>query len=113
MAVGLCWNIFKPRLRQKRKRHCSLRQLLAYGGTLRYSVAFYASDGIGTSNLEPQVLIRGGRTRKQVIYVDAPAPENGVRQEQEVGMKEVTECSFHIHLSWELCSACNETMKFL
>ncbi|KAL1287376.1 LAMA1 [Ovibos moschatus] len=63
-------------------------QLLAYGGTLRYSVAFYASDGIGTSNLEPQVLIKGGRTRKQVIYVDAPAPENGVRQEQEVGMKE-------------------------
>ncbi|OWK01707.1 hypothetical protein Celaphus_00017703, partial [Cervus elaphus hippelaphus] len=62
--------------------------LLAYGGTLRYSVAFYASDGIGTSNLEPQVLIKGGRTRKQVIYVDAPAPENGVRQEQEVGMKE-------------------------
>uniref|UniRef100_A0A8C2S9K1 Laminin subunit alpha 1 n=1 Tax=Capra hircus TaxID=9925 RepID=A0A8C2S9K1_CAPHI len=64
-------------------------QLLAYGGTLRYCVAFYASDGIGTSNLEPQVLIKGGRTRKQVIYVDAPAPENGVRQEQEVGMKEV------------------------
>ncbi|XDC67068.1 hypothetical protein R6Z07M_018250 [Ovis aries] len=63
-------------------------QLLAYGGTLRYRVAFYASDGIGTSNLEPQVLIRGGRTRKQIIYVDAPAPENGVRQEQEVGMKE-------------------------
>uniref|UniRef100_A0A4W2BS50 Basement membrane-specific heparan sulfate proteoglycan core protein n=1 Tax=Bos indicus x Bos taurus TaxID=30522 RepID=A0A4W2BS50_BOBOX len=63
-------------------------QLLAYGGTLRYSVAFYASDGIGTSNLEPQVLVKGGRTRKQVIYVDAPAPENGVRQEQEVGMTE-------------------------
>lgn len=40
-----------------------------------------------------QVLIRGGRTRKQIIYVDAPAPENGVRQEQEVGMKEVTERS--------------------
>lgn len=76
----------------------SFRQLLAYGGTLRYSVAFYASDGIGTSNLEPQVLIKGGRTRKQVIYVDAPAPENGVRQEQEVGMKEVSEHSFHITL---------------
>ncbi|XP_058532986.1 laminin subunit alpha-1 isoform X2 [Ochotona princeps] len=63
-------------------------QLLAYGGKLKYSVAFYSSDGIGTSNLEPQVLIKGGRTRKQVIYMDAPAPENGVRQQQEVEMKE-------------------------
>ncbi|XP_024619438.1 laminin subunit alpha-1 [Neophocaena asiaeorientalis asiaeorientalis] len=63
-------------------------QLMAYGSKLRYSVAFYSSSGIGTSNLEPQVLIKGGRTRKQVIYVDAPAPKNGLRQEQEVGMKE-------------------------
>uniref|UniRef100_A0A8C0WJM2 Laminin subunit alpha-2 n=1 Tax=Castor canadensis TaxID=51338 RepID=A0A8C0WJM2_CASCN len=63
-------------------------QLLAYGGKLRYSVAFYSSDGIGTSNYEPQVLIKGGRTRKQVIYMDAPAPDNGVRKDQEVGMKE-------------------------
>ncbi|XP_012581228.1 PREDICTED: laminin subunit alpha-1 [Condylura cristata] len=63
-------------------------QLTAYGGTLRYSVAFYSSNGIGTFNLEPQVLIRGGRTRKQVIYMDMPPPENGVWQEQEVGMKE-------------------------
>ncbi|XP_039701762.1 laminin subunit alpha-1 isoform X1 [Pteropus medius] len=63
-------------------------QLMAYGGKLKYNVAFYSSDGMGTFNLEPQVLIKGGRTRKQVIYMDAPAPENGVRQEQEVGMKE-------------------------
>ncbi|XP_006868776.1 PREDICTED: laminin subunit alpha-1 [Chrysochloris asiatica] len=63
-------------------------QLMAYGGKLRYSMAFYSLDGIGTSNFEPQVLIKGGRTRKQVIYMDAPAPENGARQEQEVGMKE-------------------------
>ncbi|XP_012413663.1 laminin subunit alpha-1 [Trichechus manatus latirostris] len=64
-------------------------QLLAYGGKLRYSVAFYSVDGVGTSNFEPQVLIRGGRARKQVIYMDASAPDNGVRQQQEVGMKEV------------------------
>uniref|UniRef100_A0A671ETU2 Basement membrane-specific heparan sulfate proteoglycan core protein n=1 Tax=Rhinolophus ferrumequinum TaxID=59479 RepID=A0A671ETU2_RHIFE len=63
-------------------------QLMAYGGKLKYSVAFYSSNGMGTFNLEPQVLIKGGQTRKQVIYMDAPAPENGVRQEQEVGMKE-------------------------
>lgn len=68
---------------------------MAYGGKLKYSVAFYSSNGVGTFNLEPQVLIKGGRTRKQVIYVDAPAPENGVRQEQEVGMKEVTRCFLH------------------
>ncbi|XP_026264666.2 laminin subunit alpha-1 [Urocitellus parryii] len=63
-------------------------QLLAYGGKLKYTMAFYSSDGIGTSNYEPQILIKGGRTRKQVIYMDAPAPENGVRQDQEVEMKE-------------------------
>ncbi|MBZ3888985.1 Laminin subunit alpha-1 [Sciurus carolinensis] len=63
-------------------------QLLAYGGKLKYSMAFYSSDGIGTSNYEPQILIRGGRTRKQVIYMDVPAPENGVRRDQEVDMKE-------------------------
>ncbi|KAM6217502.1 laminin subunit alpha-1 [Rhynchocyon petersi] len=63
-------------------------QLMAYGGILRYSVAFYSVDGVGTSNFEPQVLIKGGRARKQVIYMDVPAPENGVRQEQEVEMKE-------------------------
>ncbi|XP_004635889.1 laminin subunit alpha-1 [Octodon degus] len=63
-------------------------QLLAYGGRLRFSVAFYASAGPGTFHLEPQVLIRGGRSRKQVIYADAPAPANGVWQHQEVGMKE-------------------------
>lgn len=69
---------------------------MAYGGKLKYNVAFYSSNGMGTFNLEPQVLIKGGRTRKQVIYMDAPAPENGVRQEQEVGMKEVTVHSFHL-----------------
>ncbi|XP_036906226.1 laminin subunit alpha-1 isoform X2 [Sturnira hondurensis] len=63
-------------------------QLMAYGGKLKYTVAFYSTNGVGTFNLEPQVLIRGGRTRKQVIYMDAPAPENGVRQEQAVEMKE-------------------------
>lgn len=72
---------------------------MAYGGKLKYSVAFYSSSGVGTVNLEPQVLIRGGRTRKQVIYMDAPAPENRVRQEQEVEMKEVIMCSFHISLA--------------
>lgn len=69
---------------------------MAYGGKLKYSVAFYSFNGMGTFNLEPQVLIKGGQTRKQVIYMDAPAPENGVRQEQEVGMKEVTMRFFHI-----------------
>ncbi|XP_055466158.1 laminin subunit alpha-1 [Psammomys obesus] len=63
-------------------------QLLAYGGKLRYSVAFYSTHGTGTSNYEPQVLLKGGRARKQVIYMDAPAPENGVRQDYQVEMKE-------------------------
>ncbi|XP_060056690.1 laminin subunit alpha-1 [Erinaceus europaeus] len=63
-------------------------QLMAYGGKLKYNIAFYSASGIGTFNLEPQVIIRGGRTRKQVLYMDAPTPENGVRQEQEVEMRE-------------------------
>ncbi|XP_037662104.1 laminin subunit alpha-1 isoform X2 [Choloepus didactylus] len=63
-------------------------QLMAYGGKLKYSVSFYSSDGLGTSNFEPQVLIKGGWSRKHVIYMDAPAPENGAREEREVEMKE-------------------------
>ncbi|XP_051046860.1 laminin subunit alpha-1 [Phodopus roborovskii] len=63
-------------------------QLLAYGGKLRYNVAFYSTHGTGTSNYEPQVLLKGGRGRKHVIYMDAPAPENGVRQDYEVQMRE-------------------------
>ncbi|XP_058033280.1 laminin subunit alpha-1 [Ahaetulla prasina] len=65
-------------------------QLMAYGGKLKYSVAFYALDGLGTANLEPQLLIKGGRPRKQVIYVDVPAPENGLRQNEEILMMENT-----------------------
>uniref|UniRef100_A0A8C6Y3U8 Laminin subunit alpha-1 n=1 Tax=Naja naja TaxID=35670 RepID=A0A8C6Y3U8_NAJNA len=65
-------------------------QLMSYGGKLKYSVAFYALDGLGTANLEPQVLIKGGRPRKQVIYVDVPAPENGLRQDEEILMMENT-----------------------
>ncbi|XP_038603188.1 laminin subunit alpha-1 [Tachyglossus aculeatus] len=63
-------------------------QLMAYGGKLKYSVAFYALYGTGTSNFEPQILIKGGHTSKLVIYVDLPAPENGVRMEHEIDMKE-------------------------
>lgn len=71
---------------------------MAYGGKLKYSVAFYSSSGTGTFNLEPQVLIKGGWVRKHVIYVDASAPENGVRQEQEVVMREVIMRSFPVSL---------------
>ncbi|XP_019328886.1 PREDICTED: laminin subunit alpha-1 [Aptenodytes forsteri] len=63
-------------------------QLIAYGGKLRYTVAFYALDGFGTSNFEPQILMKGGHTSKLVIYVDIPSPENGVRTDKEVEMKE-------------------------
>lgn len=64
---------------------------MAYGGKLRYTVAFYALDGFGTSNFEPQILMKGGRTSKLVIYVDVPPPENGVRTDKEVEMKEVSQ----------------------
>lgn len=64
---------------------------MAYGGKLRYTVAFYALDGFGTSNFEPQILMKGGHTSKLVIYVDIPSPENGVRTDKEVEMKEVSQ----------------------
>uniref|UniRef100_A0A8C8SLQ1 Laminin subunit alpha-2 n=1 Tax=Pelusios castaneus TaxID=367368 RepID=A0A8C8SLQ1_9SAUR len=63
-------------------------QLMAYGGKLKYSVAFYALDGFGTANFEPQILIKGGHISKLVIYVDIAAPQNGIRSEEEVEMKE-------------------------
>ncbi|NWU95491.1 LAMA1 protein, partial [Upupa epops] len=65
-----------------------LNQLLAYGGKLSYTLAFYALGGFGTSNFEPQILMKGGHSSKLVIYVDIPSPDNGVRTEQEVEMKE-------------------------
>ncbi|KAJ8374971.1 hypothetical protein SKAU_G00055510 [Synaphobranchus kaupii] len=63
-------------------------KLLSYGGKLRYAVAFFALDGTGLVNFEPQVLIRGGHLRKVVIYLDMPTPENGVKTSQEVPLIE-------------------------
>ncbi|XP_033914651.3 laminin subunit alpha-1-like [Acipenser ruthenus] len=63
-------------------------KLLAYGGKLRYTAAFYALEGSGISNFEPQLLIKGGRTSKLNIYRDVPAPDNGVETSQEIDLKE-------------------------
>ncbi|XP_056099529.1 laminin subunit alpha-1 [Rhinichthys klamathensis goyatoka] len=63
-------------------------KLLSYGGSLSFTIAFFALDGVGLANHEPQVLMRGGHLRKLVIYTDAPAPQNGVRTEQEVPLTE-------------------------
>ncbi|KAL0156028.1 hypothetical protein M9458_047274, partial [Cirrhinus mrigala] len=62
--------------------------MLSYGGSLSYTVAFSAVDGVGLANHEPQVLMRGGHLRKLVIYTDLTAPENGVRTRQEVPLTE-------------------------
>ncbi|XDV48183.1 hypothetical protein PO909_017644 [Leuciscus waleckii] len=63
-------------------------KLLSYGGRLSFTIAFFALDGVGLANHEPQVLMRGGHLRKLVIYTDAPAPLNGVSTEQEVPLTE-------------------------
>uniref|UniRef100_H2ZS58 Laminin subunit alpha-1 n=1 Tax=Latimeria chalumnae TaxID=7897 RepID=H2ZS58_LATCH len=63
-------------------------KLLAYGGKLRYAVAFYAFHGLGSSNFEPQILMKGGRTSKLVLYSDVPPPDNGVKDLQQVELKE-------------------------
>ncbi|XP_070709007.1 laminin subunit alpha-1 [Pempheris klunzingeri] len=63
-------------------------QLLSYGGLLSYIITFYAEDGSGLSNQEPQVLMRGGAMRKLVIYTDMVAPGNGVRTQHDIRMTE-------------------------
>ncbi|XP_065805141.1 laminin subunit alpha-1 [Labrus bergylta] len=63
-------------------------QLLSYGGLLSYIITFYAEDGSGMSNQEPQVMIRGGTLRKLVIYTDIVAPGNGIRTQHDIMMTE-------------------------
>ncbi|KAM9337101.1 laminin subunit alpha-1 [Symphorus nematophorus] len=63
-------------------------QLLSYGGLLSYIVTFYAEDGSGLTNQEPQVLIRGGTLRKLVIYTDMVAPGNGIRTRHDIRLTE-------------------------
>ncbi|XP_071026114.1 laminin subunit alpha-1-like isoform X2 [Oncorhynchus clarkii lewisi] len=69
-------------------KHYQGNKLLSYGGNLSYVVAFYAMDGAGLANYEPQVLMRGGHLGKQVIYIDMPAPDNGVTTRQDVPLTE-------------------------
>uniref|UniRef100_A0A673Z2H1 Laminin, alpha 1 n=1 Tax=Salmo trutta TaxID=8032 RepID=A0A673Z2H1_SALTR len=69
-------------------KHYQGNKLLSYGGKLSYVVAFYAMDGAGLANYEPQVLMRGGHLGKQVIYIDMPAPDNGVTTRQDVPLTE-------------------------
>lgn len=52
-------------------------------------VAFYALDGAGLANYEPQVLMRGGHLGKKVIYIDMPAPDNRVKTRQDIPLTEV------------------------
>ncbi|KAG2458346.1 LAMA1 protein, partial [Polypterus senegalus] len=63
-------------------------KLLSYGGKLKYTLAFYALEGSGIYDFEPQVLIKGGRVGKLVIYHDLPPPENRVRTPQEIDLME-------------------------
>ncbi|KAM6953824.1 laminin subunit alpha-1 [Aplochiton taeniatus] len=63
-------------------------QLLSYGGRLAYWLAFYAEDGLGLANQEPQVLMRGGTLRRLVIYTDMVAPDNGVRTRHSIPLTE-------------------------
>ncbi|KAK5850322.1 hypothetical protein PBY51_014581 [Eleginops maclovinus] len=67
---------------------CQGPQLMLYGGILSYVITFYAEDGSGLSNQEPQLLMRGGAMRKLVIYTDMVAPGNGVRTPHAIRMTE-------------------------
>ncbi|XP_067834515.1 laminin subunit alpha-1 isoform X2 [Heptranchias perlo] len=63
-------------------------KLLAYGGKLRYAVAFYAHDGSGNLNLEPQILLKGGRSSKMVICRIIPTPANGQQSGHAIDLTE-------------------------
>ncbi|XP_056439932.1 laminin subunit alpha-1 [Gadus chalcogrammus] len=63
-------------------------KLLSYGGLLSYEVVFYADNGVGLANQEPQILIRGGTLKKLVIYRDMVAPSNGIRTRHDIPMTE-------------------------
>ncbi|KAM9826836.1 laminin subunit alpha-1 [Neosynchiropus ocellatus] len=63
-------------------------QLLSYGGLLSYDIVFYAEDGSGLTNQEPQILIKGGTLRKLVIYTDVVAPQNGIKTQHEIRLTE-------------------------
>uniref|UniRef100_A0A3Q3JQJ1 Laminin, alpha 1 n=1 Tax=Monopterus albus TaxID=43700 RepID=A0A3Q3JQJ1_MONAL len=69
--------------------HHSQSPLMSYGGLLSYIITFYAEDGLGLSNQEPQVLMRGGSLRELVIYTDMVAPSIGVRTQHDIRMTEV------------------------
>lgn len=56
---------------------------------MSYAITFYAEDGTGLSNQEPQVMIRGGTLKKMVIYTDMVAPSNGITTKHEIRMTEV------------------------
>uniref|UniRef100_A0A8C5AUH5 Laminin subunit alpha 1 n=1 Tax=Gadus morhua TaxID=8049 RepID=A0A8C5AUH5_GADMO len=63
-------------------------KLLSYGGLLSYEVVFYADNGVGLANQEPQILMRGGALKKLVIYRDMVAPSNGIRTRHDIPMTE-------------------------
>ncbi|XP_072235081.1 laminin subunit alpha-1 [Leuresthes tenuis] len=63
-------------------------QLLSYGGMLSYIITFYAEDGSGLSNQEPQVLMSGGTLRNHIIYTDMTAPNNGVMTQHNIRLTE-------------------------
>uniref|UniRef100_A0A4W3J388 Laminin A chain n=1 Tax=Callorhinchus milii TaxID=7868 RepID=A0A4W3J388_CALMI len=63
-------------------------KLLAYGGTLRYAMAYYALEGSGSLNLEPQILLKGGQNSKIVIYRDMDTPSNGQQSQHEIDLTE-------------------------
>ncbi|KAM8966911.1 laminin subunit alpha-1 [Pelodytes ibericus] len=63
-------------------------KMLAYGGSLKYAVTYYALEVSGLSDFEPQILMKGGHDSKLVLSMDIPAPPNAVKTEIPVHMTE-------------------------
>uniref|UniRef100_A0A8C9VHE8 Laminin A chain n=1 Tax=Scleropages formosus TaxID=113540 RepID=A0A8C9VHE8_SCLFO len=64
-------------------------KLLSYGGKLRYTSSAAAPRGLGAGIAEPPlILIQGGQLSKELLYLDAAAPEDGREVMAEVLMTE-------------------------
>ncbi|XP_053323844.1 laminin subunit alpha-1-like [Spea bombifrons] len=63
-------------------------KILAYGGMLSYVITYYALGDSGSSDFEPQILMKGGSASKLIISMYTPAPGNAVRAEIQASMTE-------------------------
>uniref|UniRef100_A0A8C5PK68 Laminin subunit alpha-1 n=1 Tax=Leptobrachium leishanense TaxID=445787 RepID=A0A8C5PK68_9ANUR len=65
-----------------------LDKIMVYGGTLKYIVTYYALEDSDSSDLQPQIIMKGGHANKLVIAMNLPTPANAVKSEIQVSITE-------------------------